>query len=168
MSDIFPFLIIAVAIALVLGPVMLMRPSQRQQRQLKLRNCATRMGLRVHMMPLPSLGAGSQQGPSSPCATYCLAWPPEQADTSGWLLLKGKMEHEIHFHGVWVWATNQAAEEHWHPLLRAVLNAIPNGVLGLGNGPQGLSVYWNEVGDENDVKVLADLLKVLQQQRLKL
>lgn len=168
MSDIFPYLIIAVAIALVVGPVMLMRPSQRQQRQLKLRNCATQQGLRVHMMPLPTLGAGSQEGPSRPCAAYCLAWPPQHADTSGWLLLKGKLEHEIHFHGVWVWATNQAADDYWHALLRTVLQSLPDGVLALGNGPQGLSIYWNEVGDEAAVKALADLLKDLQQRRLKL
>lgn len=166
MSEIIPFLIIGAAVAMIVGPIMLMRPSQRQQREIKLRNRAIELGLRVHMMPLPESGLEAGGSRSRQCAAYCLPWTAEDADINPWLLFKGQYEHEVHFSGSWHWVGKLEADVIWHALLKPFVAELPDTVLAVGNGPQGLSLYWSENGPAEEVERLAGLLSKLQKARL--
>ena len=157
MSAFLPFLIIAAAVALVVGPVMLMRPSKQQQRQSRLRSKAMAIGMRVQMMPLPAVGGASKAKASQGTyAAYCLPWGGEQKDLAPWLLVRGPYAHELNFSGVWQWPERLQAGDSWHPLLLPLLEKLPVNVMAVGNGPQGLSFYWDERGGEEDVEQLGD------------
>ncbi len=144
---------------------MLMRPNKQQQRESRLRQHALTQGLRVHMLPLPASAAEISKQRSSSCATYCLPWTEQNRDVEPWLLLRGSYAHEINFSGCWQWVGKMQADPVWFSLLKSLIEELPNSVLAVGNGPQGLCVYWSEKGQEADVDRFAVLLKRLRDQR---
>ncbi len=146
-----PLLIVCGAIALVLGPVLLLQPSQRQRRVIALRNHALTLGLRVHFMPLN----GEQ------VTAYCLPWLSDKDDRSLWLLIRKNYAHELHFQQCWHWSGDATASESWCLRLKDVLAQLPEGVDAVGNGPQGLAFYWREKGDIARLEQLAVLLRRL-------
>ena len=156
-----PLLIIAATVALVVGPIMLMRPTAGQQKLARLRSRALELDLRVHMMPLPESVEGRRQ-----CAAYCLPWSTDDGDAAPWLLVRGQYDHDIHFSGHWQWSDDQTAPQRWHGLLMPRLAELPESVVAVGNGPQGLCVYWRERGPERQLERLAEWLKLLREARL--
>ena len=103
-----PIIIIALAVAMVVGPVMLMRPSRLQQRQSRLRQYALEQGLRVQLQPLPDGAASPDERqmlpvyllPPAPAAGGSRRLPP-------WLLIRHAISHDIHFSGHWDWRRGQ-------------------------------------------------------------
>ena len=75
------------------------------------------------------------------------------------MLVRGGFEHELHFEGFWQWGTGEPAAKYWHPAIKQALEQLPDSVLALSNGPQGLSILWSEKGD---LTLLDSFLRVLQ------
>jgi len=148
-------LFVALAVALVICPIMLMQPNARQRREIAYRDKAISLGLKVHLLPLPE-GQGSRQVPA-----YCLPWHSDKADARPWLLVKGTFDHELHFCSHWDWFGGQVAAPEWHPTLERALNNIPDSILAIANGPQGLCVFWSEKGDISLLDEFVALLKPL-------
>ena len=148
--------IILFAVAMVVGPVMLMQPTASQRRTAAIREEALKLGLRVNLLPLPMRG-GNEQWPA-----YTLSWQRDNCDIREWLLVRDSYSHEINFSGAWQWFREPAGPQ-WHEALKTLLVSLPESVAGVGNGPQGLSVYWNEKGGEEVLEGLAKDLAELSQ-----
>jgi len=148
-------LILIGVVSLVLGPIMLMQPTQAERRLARLREVAAQAGLRVHLQPLPSTVHSDDR--VGMAAMYCLPWQEQKHARATWLLTKRGYSHELHFDGLWEWhGKDREASEH---SLRDAMAKIPPKVLAVARGPQGLCCYWTELGNEGDVKVIAAWLK---------
>ena len=160
MNSWYPVIFIVLAIAMAVGPVLMIRPSKRQQRLSHLRAKALKLGLRVHLLPLAE---------SSTVPAYCLPWQENKKNQSSsknqipqvsqipqsrqvWILKKMAFSHELHFQQRWDWLNHSPADNCFHAAIRHYLDAVPAGlaehIQAIGNGPQGLCCYWDEIGGE--------------------
>lgn len=148
-----PLVFIVLAVAMAVGPVLMLKPSKYQQRLADLRSKALSMGLRVHMLPL--------EGVQEPVPAYCKPREDKDADRSPWVLLRTGYSHEVNFHNEWAWQKDLRAEECWHERILLLLDSAPAQLLAIGNGPQGLCCYWDERGGEAVLTKINDMLNEL-------
>lgn len=149
-----PILICLGAAALLLGPILLMQPSAGQRREARLRQRAADQGLRVHLQVPPEGTDVPRHIKSMPM--YCLPWT-EQGDTRHvWSLVKKKYVHELHCHGLWDWSVACASRN--VDCVLQTLDQVPPKVVAVAGGPQGLCVYWSEIGPDNDVDTISTWL----------
>jgi len=149
-----PILICLGAAALLLGPILLMQPSAGQRREAKLRQCALEKGLRVHLQ-VPPTGADVPNYVKT-MAMYCLPWT-EQGDTRHvWTLVKKNYSHELHCHGRWDWGIKCESRD-VSPVL-SLIDQVPEKVIAIAGGPQGLCGFWSEIGSEADVEAISEWL----------
>ncbi len=148
-----PIIFIVLAIAMAVGPVLMLKPSKRQQGVARLRARALEMSLQVHMLPL-------SKGQSSVPA-YCRPWREKGIDKAPWVLERMTYEHDVHFYKKWAWQRDMVAAPHWHASLKALLPEVPEQLLAIGSGPQGLCCYWDERGGEPVLAVIAVTLEKL-------
>ena len=132
--------------ALVLGPVMMVRPSGTQARLAKIRTTASQMGLQVSMVPKKELGLLDDKGKRGAC--YSLLFkqklPPQPASARHWQLLKRPYEHAIHFKQQWDWGGSGRAPEVLLPEITALIDQLPEGVTGLTFSEAQVSCIWDE------------------------
>ncbi len=152
-----PILIVCMAIAMILGPIMLMQPTQQQRRSAARRQHALSLGLRVHLQPPPvkcGLGPEVKQ-----VAMYCLPWKDSRMGRSQWVLVRTRFSHDLHFCGAWDWEVK--ADEKWQlsGLNADHLALLGDDILAVAAGPQGLCCYWRESGDLDRVDSVAVWLK---------
>lgn len=137
--------IIVVVIAMMVGPICMMRPSGRDAREVKQRDKARECGLNVYLSKLPS-EANIQHAKTY--AIYSLTWPEKELKNNDkiqkWTLEQKKYEHDIHFQGRWDWFGERKAAKQYYASLHEFLNDAPLGVVGLASTQAGLGVYWNE------------------------
>ena len=138
-------IIIVVVVAMMVGPIFMMKPSGRDAREAKQRDKARELGLSVCLNKLPS-EIGLQQ--ANTYAIYSLAWPAKKLKNDEsvprWTLEQKKYEHDIHFKGRWDWFDGRKAPEKDHAALLGFLNGVPVGIVALSSNQAGLSVYWDE------------------------
>ncbi|MGH1373748.1 MAG: hypothetical protein ACRBBW_17030 [Cellvibrionaceae bacterium] len=150
-----PIIICLGVVALLLGPILLMQPSAGQRREARLRQRAAEQGLRVHLQVPPAGTEVPRHIKSVPM--YCLPWT-EQGDARHlWSLVKKKYEHELHCAGQWDWSV--ACESRDVNAVLPALDSVPPKVVAVAGGPQGLCVYWSEIGPETDVDDIAKWLR---------
>lgn len=142
MENYWSFLFIFGAIALAVGPVMMMQPSQRTRRLTALRQEAAQRSIRVRLETL-TFAAEKKE-----VAVYSLLLPSsDKSKTSrvSWTLLKQDYAHGINFYGQWEWvsAKNTAKPEH-HAALQGIVDTLDNSIVGLALTPTVVSVYWDE------------------------
>lgn len=154
-----PVVIVALAIAMVVGPILLIQPSKRQKRQSRLRNYAIHKGFRVQLLPFPENLDAVKSGDLIP--VYTLPWETSSKRQASWLLIKRPFSHETHFYGTWQWHCPQPASAEWHQPLQQVLSTLPDSFIALGNGPQGIFVFWLERGGEELINVAYEQLSEL-------
>jgi len=153
-------IILIVAVGLVLGPVMMMRPSPAQKNRESMRLVARAEGVHYSIRNLPQQ-ADEQEKPA-PIAVYFL--PPAEANPSldNWMLLRTRYQHDIHFLGWWAWRDGNRPLGVEETVLREHLGGLPGSVKAVSGGAEGLSVYWDETGGEPVLKQVLKLLKALQ------
>ena len=148
-----PILFIILAVAMAVGPVLMLKPSKRQQGIAKLRARALDMNLQVHMLPLSK---GRLSVPA-----YCRPWREKGADKAVWVLERMAYQHDLHFYKEWAWQADLVAAPQWHARLNELLPQIPQQLLAIGSGPQGLCCFWDERGGEPVLEEIAAILEKL-------
>ncbi|SHE50539.1 hypothetical protein SAMN04487965_0036 [Microbulbifer donghaiensis] len=143
MSGWLPLIIILFAVALVLGPVMWLKPNQRDRRLAKLRGSAAKSGMPVQMLKLPAaLGEGT-------AAVYYNRWGDSRRLQLGWVLELQRMEHDMHFAGRWDWRKGRAAPQPaWEPL-RQLLDQLPRDACAIVANENGFGIQWQETGGDS-------------------
>jgi len=150
-----PLVFVLLAIALIVGPIMMMQPNSRQRKEIALRDRALKLGMRVHILPL-KVGKETRHIPA-----YCLPWKTDRADHKHWLLQRRSFEHDLHFSQRWDWVDGAEAGKNWHEGLQNLLPKMPDSVLAVSNGPQGVCIYWTEKGEASLLDTFAYCLKSL-------
>ncbi|GAA5523479.1 hypothetical protein Maes01_00024 [Microbulbifer aestuariivivens] len=151
MSAWLPLLIIVFAVALVVGPVMWMKPSDRDRKLAGLRQRAIRAGMTVKMKPLPAvLGSGT-------AAVYFNRWEDPRRLDVGWNLELQRMTHDLHFYDRWDWVGKPAPKAAW-PLIRDLLQRLPEDACGVQSTNGGLGVQWQERSGDRGFEALSQSL----------
>lgn len=154
-----PILITVLALCMVVGPVMMMQPNTAQKRLMQRRDLAMRLGMRVHLVPVPA-GVKASEG-TSQLAMYCRPWRSAERSRIQWQLSRRGYAHGMHFCEHWDWegAPDQSGDA--ASLTAARLARLPESVLAIGAGPQGLCCYWEERGGDERVEAIAAWLAEL-------
>lgn len=152
MSGWLPVIIILFAVVLVVGPVMWLKPSERDRRLASLRSGAAKSGLTVQMMPLPAaLGEGS-------AAVYIRRWEDRRRLQTGWVLEQQRVEHEMHFSGRWDWRNGREAPEAAREPLRTMLLDLPADACAVISTESGLGIQWRETSGDTGASRIRRLL----------
>jgi len=142
------------AVALLVGPIMLMQPTGADRHLANLRNHALKQKLRVHMHTVPA--GADYKGRAKNLAMYCLPWDNQKDTRSSWLLVRKGFEHDLHAFGNWDW--EQQAPAGIDVNLAPHLSSLPDSVIALTSGAQGLCCIWTEKGGKSAVEQLAQWL----------
>lgn len=149
---------VVLAVAMVLGPIMLMKPSGRQRQLASLRQRALELGLQSRIATVTGDLKSFTVAPT--IAIYQKRWIdkrfcPEQS----LLLQRSSFTHEVHFHGAWDWKEGEAAQFSLSPELAECLDKLPESVLAIEFTPLGVGLYWLEKGAQ--VEELVSVFPVL-------
>ena len=152
MSEWLPVIIIGFAIALVLGPVMWLKPNQRDSRLADLRGRAAKAGITVQIQTLPAaLGEGN-------AAVYYYRWDDRTRLQIGWALQRQRITHEMNFAGNWDWSNSVKAPQAAWQYLHQLLDSLPSGCCAIIATDVGLGVQWQENGGVKAFSQLSDSL----------
>ncbi|HSX83842.1 MAG TPA: hypothetical protein VLE50_00490 [Cellvibrio sp.] len=151
MSWFVVFLLFSV-FAMMVGPILLMQPTQRDRKIAALRAKAGDLGLKVTLQ--------SQERRLIP--VYERRWPSlEKSKRVGveWLLERQTYSHGIHFADWWQWRGADRPPTAVLPILEERLAALPESVSDVEATPLGLRCYWSEKGGEPVLLQLAEWLR---------
>ena len=139
--------VMVLVVMMVVGPVMMIRPTPRQRRLTQLRGTALPAGMSVRMARLKE-GVGSHDSYS--IAVYSLPVPEELKKTIkdtprfNWRLLRRNMSHELHLAHYWDWEDRAKAPLEISNSLLDWLTTLPKSVRAVEMTGYGPSLYWTE------------------------
>lgn len=144
--------IVIFAIAMIVGPLLLMQPSRYTRQLAALRAEALTLGLTVKIGQLP--------GNTENIAVYTHPWPSYygKAKQQNWLMVKRSFSHEIHYADHWDWQGESRADPHVLAHLKALLAQLPESVLAIEANSGGISCYWTEAGGKKTLLELRNWL----------
>jgi hypothetical protein len=149
------YLLLVLAVALVIGPVMWLRPSQGQQRLARMRLRARQLGIDIRITELPrTRRAEVRREDVEQGALYRLyVHDPRTLRPLNYRCVRVQG-------GVW-----ESSGDELPPALRDVVIAaqtqLPADAVAIELGAQGAGVFWRERGDESAVATVADQLQGL-------
>ncbi|MBB6521576.1 hypothetical protein [Pseudoteredinibacter isoporae] len=136
---------VILAIAMVLGPVMLMKPSGRQRQLARLRQEALENGLQSRISSVPKELGSYTAAPT--IAVYQKRWLDRRyTGTETLMLYRTAYSHDIHFHGVWDWQEGVTMSSMPNEALKNNLDALPDSVLAVEISTLGVGLFWLEKG----------------------
>jgi hypothetical protein len=139
MESYWPVVFIVCAIALAVGPVMMMQPSQRSRRLSELRQAAAQKAMQVRLSTVNVMSTKTE------VAVYSLSLPKTEAIRRGWTLLKQDYTHDLNFYDTWDWHNKKhTAPESQHTVLRELLASLDPSVVGIEMNQSSMGVYWCE------------------------
>ncbi len=150
--------IIILAVAMVVGPVLMMRPTPAQKNQERLRAAAFAKGIRVAVRNLPQQASEIEKSASVPVYFFV---PHNHKLNDDWFLLRTSYSHDIHFLHWWEWRGDMRASDPELAVLKQYLPALPESVRALSVGGQGVCIYWQERGGEKVLHQIIELLEAL-------
>lgn len=151
------FLLLVFVIALLIGPIMAMRPTKGQQRKEQLRMDGRAMGLHYRVTRLPKRVTDMEDAPAISC--YFLLPHDAQVLHPEWMLRRTSYSHGGNFYEDWDWLNDERPNERVIAKLSDIIPRLPADAMALGAGPSGTSIYWKEQGDKT---VLAELKQYLE------
>lgn len=154
--NIWFFVLLLLAFAMVIGPISMLRPSPAQKRKEQLRLYATKFGLRFSMRQLPKLKTDIEQ--SLPMPVYYLPPKDKSRAIPEWILARTSYEHEGNFYREWDWQSDVRPPESICALLKTYLPQLPATVPAISQGGLGTCVFWSE---KEGVETLDLLIKIL-------
>lgn len=142
-------LVIGLTLAIVLGPLLMLKPSGGLQRIARLRQKAAQMGLLVQAHHHPAITAEGEW------MFYLLPWPSftTPAKLTAWVLLRKNFSHDIHLKGQWDFQTPAPASV-ISQTLKTQLESLPEHIAGIESTSAGIGVYWNERGGERQLALI--------------
>lgn len=149
----FVVFLIFLVFAMMVGPILLMQPSQRDRKIAALRAKAVDQGLKVTL----------QSGEGRLMPVYERRWPSlEKSKRIGveWLLERQTYSHGIHFADWWQWSGAGRPPAAVLPILQERLAELPQSVSVVEATPLGLRCYWSEKGGEPVLLQLAEWLRI--------
>lgn len=135
-------LVICLSVALMLGPLMLMRPTKSQQRTAAIRLAAQGKNLRIGMEKDPRSQTNRSLMVYSLLTQEDDSAEPEKL--SDWFLLKQKFTHELHFQDNWDWLGSDRPDARTQEMLAQQLCQLPPGVIAIKKNRLGVHLFWNE------------------------
>ncbi|HSG61915.1 MAG TPA: hypothetical protein VLA24_10860 [Pseudomonadales bacterium] len=138
------YLIIALVVAAVIGPVMWLRPNPREKQLLRLRAAARQAGLHVHLRALPPNHGEGDRTVEPAIMAYIRPWTEQERKST----LPERFTLPC-VEGEWQCyrSRNRLTPEHF-------VN-MPDSCRLLEVNSEGVIVYWRERGDESRVQSLA-------------
>jgi len=154
--NIWFFVILLIACAMVIGPISMLRPSPAQKRKEQLRLHAGKSGLRFSMRQLPKLKTDIDRAPPMP--VYFIAPKDKSRAIPEWILARTSYEHEGNFYREWHWQTDVRPEAEVCELLKYYLPQLPSSVAAITQSGLGTCVFWSE---REGVETLDLLIKIV-------
>lgn len=127
--------VIVLAMSLVIGPLLMFKPSTHQRKVAQWRQIAAQKRFQVQLMSIKD----------RTCAVYRLPWPTKKA-RQFWCLEKMSYVHEIHFADYWQWLGSERADAATQIDLKALLANLPVDVVKIESSPVGFGIAWQELG----------------------
>lgn len=154
--NIWFFVILIVACAIVLGPIAMLRPSPAQRRRENLRLHASKMGVRFSMRQLPLLKTDMEK--PTPTPVYYL--PPQDKSRAipEWILVRTRYEHEANFYHEWDWQSDVRPTTAVCACLKRYLPQLPASISAVSQGGLGTCMFWSE---KEGVATLELIIKIL-------
>ena len=152
-----PLLFVIGAIALVVGPIMMLQPSKRQQTLIRLRQAASQRGIRVRLE--------THDGNNKSMAVYSLAWPMA-LDIEPFCLKRQKFSHKLHFLDDWHWDDDRRSPSRWSKPLQDIIKTLPQDIVGIEGNRQSFGVFWLEQNNQTTLAMIENLLRKSQQMLL--
>ena len=154
-------LFIILAIAMLVGPIMIMQPSARDQRLAKCRQRAAALGLQVKAIKVGEQYLMSYRLPVPVVLGEEVA-AMDAKDLPCWQLMKQPYAHELHFYGKWQLQSKASAiPQHYQDQLRVFIDTLPEDVVGLEVNPDAIGLVWLESPGSITVEQIRDHLKEL-------
>lgn len=154
--NIWFFIIVIIAFAMVIGPISMLRPNPAQRRKEALRLHGSKLGLRFSMRQLPLLKTDMDQSPAMP--VYYLPPKDKSRAVPEWILVRTSYEHEGNFYREWDWQSSVRPDANVCDLLKCYLPELPTSVPAISQGNLGTCVFWSE---KEGVETLDLLIKML-------
>lgn len=153
-------LIAIVAILMVFGSVMWLKPSAAQQRQTRMRLRARELGLDVRLASIPQTRRDRvrEERPEQGVVYRLLQFGDK----------KNRLQRDYvwcrdNTHSVWEIEKDEGLPSPLRMQVEAVFSDLPADTRAVELTPNGPGVYWLERGDEESVRRLHDILARLQQ-----
>lgn len=149
------YVFVLLAVALVIGPVMWIRPSRGQQRLARIRMKARELGIDVRIIEIPqtrraavrreevALGALYRLGVHDPRAVLPLSHRCLRDAQGGWESEGDQLPQRL------------------QDTLELVQSQLPVDAVGIELGPLGPGIYWREMGEDKAVEHIAAQLRLL-------
>lgn len=134
-------LVIFFTVAMVVGPIMMLRPSPSVTALANMRTRASQLGVSVRMPPRQADGALVKGAIYSLPLTTALR---KREDIEHWCLRRLTHSHEIHFHAFWDWEGKGRAGDRIAAALVPQLDKLPEGIDMLELNLSGVGVHWDE------------------------
>lgn len=159
--NIWFFIIVILALAIVIGPITMLRPSPAQKRREQLRLHAANHGLRFSMRRLPALKTDVDQAELMP--TYYLPPQTKPRASTEWILMRTSYVHEGNFYQEWDWQSEQRPIDTVINLLKEYLPKLPPSVPAITHDSLGTCVCWSEKEGVETLDLLIEMLNKLHQ-----
>jgi len=152
------FLIAALVLMLVAGPVLWLKPSKGEARRTQLRLLARGLGLQVRLCNLPQVRrARVRREDARQGIVYLLPVPePGKLKPIEYCLTRENGSSP------WEADESDALPADLQLVVDRIASAVPADVVAIGLNPQGPALYWRERGDEATVRSLAQWLQALR------
>lgn len=164
--------IVVLAVLMIVGPLMAIRPTKNQNRLAGLRQLALKEGLSVRMRQDPSAHNNGL------VAVYTYYLPGRKNNQTGetsqrknvrkanrWLLTRRDFPHELHFQGEWDWLGEDRPVRSLQSFLKEHVMELDGSFLAVESSGRGFSLYWTErlarKTTEQRIDELASWLKIL-------
>ncbi|ATJ81907.1 preprotein translocase subunit YajC [Halomonas beimenensis] len=135
------WLIILVAVGLVFAPAMWLRPSARQQRVMRLRDAASRTGVRVRLEPSPLHNDGDRM------SAYRWPYPAQRPGPDFMLVHDDQASVALKpFVEGWRWRKEplQTLPASLRERFAALLAELPSDAVAVESNAEALTLWWDE------------------------
>ena len=157
----------AIVVAALISPFMVLKPSLRQKTILQIRQRAREQGLQVQVM---AEAIADQEGLNPTSIRYFVPWLAKdlaQAGSSSWLLVRDQGRGRVAQWQGWCWSGIEAPAHH-QKAIDQVIAILPKGVNAVSVGGQGIGVYWQEPDRLDLIDEVEAKIKIIYQNIIEL
>lgn len=150
----WPIVFIVLAIAMAVGPIMIMQPSRRDRRLAELRQKAASLGLQLRL--------SDYEGSSVAVYTLPVILPK---NTPTWQIIKQAYAHGLHFYQHWQLSSSSTIEMVPATIadaLKAYIDQLPDDIVGIEVSNKIVGIWWQEKPNSVTIDEVKSLLEKLR------